>query len=334
MSDDVKKIEQLIKSLKEARDILSKDDIDEKIKAKLKAEMDKRKFGEADAIRHVIDRDKGAKMPKPPKQPKPLLQSEDGKELALQKAKTEAVRNLLKKNDTPPKTDKSVEGLADQLLKSLESLSGVKKSDVPQRRPVNGQTGWSQDPSSGAFHHKIHGVISVFKDPSGKHSVKHSGKTLGVFDTVEQAGAKVKDHMDWLGSFKGGAGVARMAPTVKEEGSMDGDSDPVYKSATPAEKAEQKVMDMLAKTIGGMIAPMNRKLQPTQEEFEQAMIAQGIAFTPEQLEKMDQDWGNTMTDFFAEASKPISARFKSEEEEEAYWANIRVSDKADNGPGY
>ncbi len=60
------------------RAVLNKDDMDEKIKSKLKAEMDKRNFGEADATKHVIDRDRGAKMPKPPKQPKPLLQSEDG----------------------------------------------------------------------------------------------------------------------------------------------------------------------------------------------------------------------------------------------------------------
>jgi hypothetical protein len=54
---------------------LEKDEIDEKIKAKLKAEMDRRNFGEADAARHVIDRDRGNKQPKI-KQPKPLLQSE------------------------------------------------------------------------------------------------------------------------------------------------------------------------------------------------------------------------------------------------------------------
>ncbi len=336
---DLKKIENLIKSLKEAKELL-KDETDEKIKAKLKAEMDKRGFGEADATKHVIDRDRGAKMPKPPKQPKPLLQSEDGKELALQKAKVEAARALLQKVEAP-KVEKSVESLADQLLKSLENMSGIKKSaEANPRRPVNGQTGWSQDPNSGAFHHKIHGVISVFKEPSGKHTVKHSGKNLGQYDSIDDAGAKVRDHMGWLSSFKGGAGVARMAPTVKEnaykeEGAMEGDCDPVYKSKkTAAERAEQTVMDMLAKTVGGMIAPQNQKLQPTQEEFEQAMVAQGIAFTPEQLEKMDKDWGNTMTDFFREASKPLSARFRSEEEEQAYWANIRVSDKGDNGPGY
>lgn len=57
---------------------MKKDEIDEKIKAKIKAEMDKRNFTEADATKHIIDRDRGekiAKEPKPPKQ-KPLMQSE------------------------------------------------------------------------------------------------------------------------------------------------------------------------------------------------------------------------------------------------------------------
>ena len=57
------------------------DEVDKKIKAKLKAEMDKRNFGEADATRHVIDRDRGDKVAKKPKV-EPLLQSELVKALA------------------------------------------------------------------------------------------------------------------------------------------------------------------------------------------------------------------------------------------------------------
>jgi hypothetical protein len=53
----------------------AKDELDEKIKAKMKAEMDKRKFGEADATRHIIDRDRGDKIAEKPKE-KPLLQTE------------------------------------------------------------------------------------------------------------------------------------------------------------------------------------------------------------------------------------------------------------------
>ena len=61
-------------SLELAKELLEKGDpLDDKIKAKLKGEMDKRKFSEADATRHVVDRDRGNTAPKPPK---PLLQTE------------------------------------------------------------------------------------------------------------------------------------------------------------------------------------------------------------------------------------------------------------------
>ena len=53
----------------------AKDDIDKKIQAKFRAAMDKKGFGEADATRHVIDRDKGEKEAVKPKQ-QPLLQTE------------------------------------------------------------------------------------------------------------------------------------------------------------------------------------------------------------------------------------------------------------------
>lgn len=55
---------------------LKKDELDDKIKSKIKGAMDQRNFGEAEATRHVIDRDRGAAAPKPEKQ---LLQSESVK---------------------------------------------------------------------------------------------------------------------------------------------------------------------------------------------------------------------------------------------------------------
>lgn len=304
-----KKLEDLIKALKEAKDILNKDDVDEKIKAKLMAEMKRRNFGEADATRHVIDRDRGEKLPKPPKQPKPLLQSE-----MVQETKLAAAR-ALKKKEEPEETKKSASDLADDLIKSLEKATG--EQPLP-KRSVQGHSGWSQDPATGAFHHGKHGVISTFKQPNGKLAVIHNGKRLGEHADAAAAGAKIKEHMDHLASFRKSEDIVPSKNGLKK---------------TAAEVAEERVMGMLAKTVGQMM-PKNAQLQPTQEQFEQAMIDQGIAYSQEQLEKMDNDWGNTMTDFFREANKPISQRFKSPEEEEAYWANIKVTGGTDNGPGY
>lgn len=60
-------------------DDLGKDENDaaslKNIQDKIRQEMDRRKFTEVDATRHIIDRDRGDKMPEKPKE-KPLLQAE------------------------------------------------------------------------------------------------------------------------------------------------------------------------------------------------------------------------------------------------------------------
>lgn len=144
----------------------------------------------------------------------------------------------------------------------------------------------------------------------------------------EEQGEVKKSALDIADSLIKSLQKASGAPLIKVQ------ARPKQDTATKAAVvAEQQVMDMLAKKVGNMM-PMNAKLQPTQAEFEAAMVAQGMAHTPEQLAKMDADWGSTMNGFYAEASRPISQRFKNDEEEEAYWAGIKISGGADNGPGY
>lgn len=69
--------------------------------------------------------------------------------------------------------------------------------------------------------------------------------------------------------------------------------------------------------------------QPTDEEMF------GHLVVTEEMEKANnQKWSNTMNSFFAEATKPLSARFASQEEEDAYWASIKVADRDDGKSGY
>lgn len=104
------KLDGFLKSLNYVKDQLKKDSTDDKIKAKLKAEMDRRNFGEADATRHIVDRDRGTKQPK---KPEPLLQSELVKALA-DAGFTESA--LLLKNWG--EMDKNAEDIAEQMGKS------------------------------------------------------------------------------------------------------------------------------------------------------------------------------------------------------------------------
>lgn len=71
--------------------------------------------------------------------------------------------------------------------------------------------------------------------------------------------------------------------------------------------------------------------QPTDEEMALAWAAQN---PDESMEKSEQAWGNTFNNFFAEVTKPLNQRFRSEEEERAYWDRIKVVDNGQGNGGY
>lgn len=70
--------------------------------------------------------------------------------------------------------------------------------------------------------------------------------------------------------------------------------------------------------------------QPTDEEMF------GHLVVTEEMEKArEAQWqGNAFNSFLQEATKPISQRFNSEEEEIEYWNSIKVSDRDDGSTGY
>ena len=69
--------------------------------------------------------------------------------------------------------------------------------------------------------------------------------------------------------------------------------------------------------------------QPTDEQLF------GHLVVTEEMEKANEkQWQGAAFNWLAEAAKPISQKFSSEEEELAYWASIKVSDRDDGKPGY
>lgn len=105
------------------------------------------------------------------------------------------------------------------------------------------------------------------------------------------------------------------------------------KKPDPMEKSdEEKSMDLLTKKFGAMMPKQN--LQPTQAEFEAEMVRQGMAVTQEQAQELQKGYDGAINNWFAEAMKPISQRFKSEEEEQAYWDSLKINGAPDQGPGY
>lgn len=115
----------------------------------------------------------------------------------------------------------------------------------------------------------------------------------------------------------------------------------------PFPSVEEELMALAKETLGGgedvaanQLAQMmhNKNLlkfnQPSSQEFTAAGEAMGLGVSEEMLKSEEQAWGNTMNNWLAEATKPISQRFNSEEEELAYWSRIKVAEKKEDDYGY
>jgi hypothetical protein len=87
--------------------------------------------------------------------------------------------------------------------------------------------------------------------------------------------------------------------------------------------------------VNGLIALMERKsmlknLQPTSEEMIMAGEKMGIGSSQGEVDATNSKWNNSINDWLVEASKPISSRFASKEQEQEYWNSIRVHNTSDD----
>jgi hypothetical protein len=311
---------------------------------------------------------------------------------------------------------KKTSDLADQVIEKLSKAAGVGVGmQASNRRPVNGLTGWSQDPTTGALHHGMHGVISTTKGPNGIE-VKHGGKTIGQFKDFGSAGAGIHSHISSLGvgdtgmappsamdkkdeeeiekSGYGPKGKSQYNPTdnikrkanntgdaigagpntnVKSYSTKPGQLSSKAQAALDASKTKQKsgpvkqwspeeiaaenekrnmkkswgqhlpfpsgeaqyghppqrADEIMANQLANMLH--NRAIlgaTPPRQPRDSDIIGDVDAPTMEQVQKAQNiEWSSKMNDFFAEATKPISSRFNSEEEELAYWASIKIEDR-------
>ena len=154
---------------------MKKDDLDEKIRAKLKAEMDKRNFTETDATRHVIDRDRGDKQPTPPKPPKQLLQTE---------------HMVFKSNGQwSLEKDNSVKPLGSNIYNSTANIDR-KATRTGEERPEMGRNqGVRQYTTSGSSMQQAHEAAAAKEQ---KAKTKASTRTLADMSEEEKAEMKAK----------------------------------------------------------------------------------------------------------------------------------------------
>lgn len=99
-----------------------------------------------------------------------------------------------------------------------------------------------------------------------------------------------------------------------------------------AQAGETAMANQLANMMRGK--QMLKFQQPSQDEFISRGEAMGLGVNEEMIKAQEQQWGNSINNWMVEAAKPLSQRFSSEEEEMAYWNNIKVADKDDGSSGY
>jgi hypothetical protein len=95
---------------------------------------------------------------------------------------------------------------------------------------------------------------------------------------------------------------------------------------------EQDAIDRL--TVLMHQKSMFNSLQPSSEDFIKAGENMGIGLSKEHLEDHDSQWGNSINNWLQEATKPLSKRFSSAEEELKYWQSIKISSSDDESAGY
>jgi len=327
----MKKLDKLIKRLKKAKEIMAKDDIDDKIKAKMMAEMDRRGMGGKQIADHYRDVDEtipakqrsniknALKQQKIKEQPKPKLAVvKSVEELADELIKS--LSNLTKSNYGPK--DMGLYSLVDNIKRKENNIGDVVEGNGKNQNVkawTKGGRG-SKSQQADLENKRDHKARVAF---ANELKLYHAEKKPG--DAVLLP-AELKQHIHSRLLDKA---VAANNPPAPQKAPPTTVLRHNLKQSRP-EWDEDDMANALAK-----IAPLGQpSLQPSNKEFEQAALNSGMAVTQKQADALNKNWGGAIQDFFSEASKPISSRFANEKEEEVYWASIKIADRDNGSSGY
>lgn len=109
----------------------------------------------------------------------------------------------------------------------------------------------------------------------------------------------------------------------------------------PAQHGEEAAANQLAALMAGKsmlgdnvpAAIKARFAAPVAQPNDQQLFGH-LEVTEEMAKAAEQKWNQGAFGWLAEAQKPIAQKFRSEEEELAYWNSIKVSDRDDGQSGY
>lgn len=217
---------------------------------------------------------------------------------------TLSVRNFYRSNS-------KIDSVADKLIKSLEDMAGLSKA---KKLPW-----WASNQAEVDKH------TANLKQLDAK--IKPKPQNVSAEPTEPNTSAKPSSDRDW-GWTAGGTG--RPYGTIKDTSNAE-KSEKQNKSIKDKKKnlsADEVAADQLIKYMQdrGML---NNSTQPTDEQ-----MFGHLAVSDEVAKQADNKWNNTFNNWLTEASKPISDRFASEQDEINYWNSIKIGDRDDGQSGY
>jgi hypothetical protein len=104
-------------------------------------------------------------------------------------------------------------------------------------------------------------------------------------------------------------------------------------AASREEKGENAIANQLARMMQSR-SMFSGFRQPTTEDMIMKGEQMGLGVNEKMIKSQNEQWNNAINNWLLEASKPISQRFASEEEELAYWNSIKIEDRDDGSSGY
>jgi hypothetical protein len=143
----------------------------------------------------------------------------------------------------------------------------------------------------------------------------------GQLTAQQQAAAEAKRAKQMSGPVKRWSPEQIAAENAKRK-VVKSIRDHIPTQKTELEKGEDHVAERLAQIMLGK--GMLNNPPPSQPTDEQ--MFGGMVVSEQELAKKESEWGNSINNWLAEATKPISSRFASEEEELAYWSSIKIQD--------
>lgn len=239
------------------------------------------------------------------------------------------IDSLMKRSPSLSQYDKAIDKY-EKLLKKLKNIKDmIEKSDVEyeqsSRVPVQGlPAGWTRalqpdEDGSITFHHPVDDPITIERHQGG-FRIRHRGGVVNKAPNMVEAGKMVGDYVRNLPN-KSINIYNRPSPNMPMPGmpipTKMGSKSQVMKSHE--DDARTATENMLAGQLADLL-------------HGKSMLGAPITGSTNVAKSIEMQ--QTKDNWLQEASKPISHRFNSEEEEADYWNSIRVSDREDEDYGY